>query len=230
MSWKRRLEKRLTQARSVAKRVVEDLPLDKGIDAARDLLRRGGLDLPGQPPSANKASVQPRPVATPPPAVESPLTDVVATADRALLMGLTGLRMALEPQGRPMLVNHWATWCSGCTAELPLLVTLRERWRGKADFIGVGWEGFTGGSDPTQLVRDVERVSLEQGVDWATLIFEGPPEQLWTALNLSNHQIPQTLVLHPDGHIMVHHCGELDTDAINKIEAALREASIATGR
>ncbi len=212
MSLLDRLSKRLDQAKDVAKDVA------KTVAHELQQLRDRNTDPPRRPPARRPP---------PPPDPEPDLTDVVDTADRALLVGLTGLKLALEPHGKPMVVNHWATWCDGCVSELPLLVALRARWKGRADFIGVGWEGFSGGADPATLIRNVEAVAAEYDVDWATLVFEGDPDQLWTALELDNHQIPQTLVLHPDGRVMVHHKGELDDAAINRIEAALRQASIA---
>ena len=43
----------------------------------------------------------------------------------------------LKPNGKPLLVNFWATWCGPCREEFPDLVRIDEEYRGKIDFITV---------------------------------------------------------------------------------------------
>ena len=66
------------------------------------------------------------------------------------------LQSALFKGGRPLLVNHWATWCDGCVEELPELVELHSQIADKVDFLGVSWDGFQGGGEAQQLCRWVE--------------------------------------------------------------------------
>ena len=40
----------------------------------------------------------------------------------------------LKPEGKPRLVNFWATWCGPCREEFPDLVKIDEEYRGKIDF------------------------------------------------------------------------------------------------
>ena len=123
--------------------------------------------------------------------------------------------------GRPLLVNHWATWCTGCVDELPLLVELRARHRGTLDFIAVGWEGFQGMGDPEQQLRSVESVAERAGIDWPTLVFEGTPEMLFRGLDLRQETIPQTHLITPDGRVVFSAFEPLDESAIAQIEAFL---------
>lgn len=48
-----------------------------------------------------------------------------------------GLKNLLKPNGKPLLVNFWATWCDPCREEFPDLVKLDADYRGKIDFITV---------------------------------------------------------------------------------------------
>lgn len=48
-----------------------------------------------------------------------------------------GLRKLLKPNGKPLLINFWATWCDPCREEFPDLVKLDTAYRGKIDFITV---------------------------------------------------------------------------------------------
>lgn len=43
----------------------------------------------------------------------------------------------LVPNGKPLLVNFWATWCDPCREEFPELVLLDREYKGKIDFLTV---------------------------------------------------------------------------------------------
>ncbi len=47
-----------------------------------------------------------------------------------------GLKQEIaKAKGKPVFVNFWATWCSGCVAELPALAKLKKANAGKATVI-----------------------------------------------------------------------------------------------
>jgi thiol-disulfide isomerase/thioredoxin len=48
-----------------------------------------------------------------------------------------GLTKVLQPKGKPLLVNFWATWCDPCREEFPELVKIDADYKGKVDFITV---------------------------------------------------------------------------------------------
>jgi thiol-disulfide isomerase/thioredoxin len=43
----------------------------------------------------------------------------------------------IVPNGKPLLINFWATWCDPCREEFPDLVKLDNEYKGKIDFITV---------------------------------------------------------------------------------------------
>ena len=47
------------------------------------------------------------------------------------------LKRLVRPNGKPLLVNFWATWCDPCREEYPDLVKIDQEYRGKIDFITV---------------------------------------------------------------------------------------------
>jgi thiol-disulfide isomerase/thioredoxin len=48
-------------------------------------------------------------------------------------------RRLLDWQGRPLVCNFWATWCSPCREEIPLLVAAKQQYAGAGlEVIGIG--------------------------------------------------------------------------------------------
>lgn len=66
-------------------------------------------------------------------------------------INIAGLRKALTPNRKPLLVNFWATWCDPCREEFPDLVKLDAEYKGKIDFITISTD------DLAEINRDVPK-------------------------------------------------------------------------
>jgi thiol-disulfide isomerase/thioredoxin len=53
---------------------------------------------------------------------------------------LAKLESLLKPNGKPVLLNFWATWCEPCVEEFPDLVKIDELYRGKIDFYTISMD------------------------------------------------------------------------------------------
>ena len=63
--------------------------------------------------------------------IRKPLPAVVA-------VDAAGLKALLKRDGKPLLVNYWATWCEPCRDEFPDLVKIDTNYRPKGlDFIAI---------------------------------------------------------------------------------------------
>jgi cytochrome c biogenesis protein CcmG/thiol:disulfide interchange protein DsbE len=40
-------------------------------------------------------------------------------------------------EGKPVVVNYWATWCLPCKNEMPHIVDFAKRFEGRVEFVGV---------------------------------------------------------------------------------------------
>ena len=69
-----------------------------------------------------------------------------------------GLRKALTPaDGKPLLVNFWATWCDPCREEFPDLVKLDAEYKGKIDFITISLDEVADINGPvTKFLSDMK--------------------------------------------------------------------------
>jgi thiol-disulfide isomerase/thioredoxin len=82
----------------------------------------------------------------------------VASAKNAPLVkriDFAGLRKALTPSNKPLLVNFWATWCDPCREEFPDLVKLDGEYKGRIDFITISLDELS------EIDRDVPNFLTE---------------------------------------------------------------------
>jgi len=105
----------------------------------------------------------------------------------------------------PIIVNLWASWCSPCRVEHPLLMAMGERYPDQ--LIGVLYD---------DTVANGQRFLTDLG-DPFTLIAHDPDGQL--ALDFGHTGVPETFVIQPGGEITLHIRGQL-TDAHLDVIAA----------
>lgn len=214
--------------RSSLRRVLEKV----GAKVAQDGLFEQSGERPRTPPlpaAPAAASARPAPAAAPAaaapprpaPAAAAPAAVAARPAEGCVPVDVAGLRAALVPAGRPLVVNHWATWCDPCVDELPRLVRAAAGLGADAEFVGVSWDLFDHPGDPKKVAKQVAQFADGAGVGWASVLFTGTPEQLFAACGLDVELIPQTVVIAPDGRVVHHHRGLVtDDDVVPLIQAA----------
>src|SRR5512141_138245 len=87
------------------------------------------------------------------PVVTASAVDVRSVA--VTQIDIDGLRKALTPKNKPLLVNFWATWCDPCREEFPDLVKLDAEYKGKIDFITISLDELS------EINRDVPNFLAE---------------------------------------------------------------------
>jgi thiol-disulfide isomerase/thioredoxin len=70
-------------------------------------------------------------------ATASKAASTPAAASSVTKIDAIELKKLIKPNGRPLLVNFWATWCDPCREEFPELVKINTDFKGKIDFITV---------------------------------------------------------------------------------------------
>ncbi len=78
------------------------------------------------------------------PPVQLSMPDQALAARQTLVAGdfrlptLDGRHLALaDLRGKVVLINFWTTWCTACVAEMPELIALQEKHKGRLAIIGV---------------------------------------------------------------------------------------------
>lgn len=159
------------------------------------------------------------------PAVHPTATLAERPREGCVPVDLAGLRRALVPAGRPLVVNHWATWCDPCVEELPRLVRAHAGAAELADFLGVSWDLFDQPGEPVEVAARVARFADGVGVGYPSVLYTGTPASLFEALALGSEFIPQTLVLAADGRVAWHHRGVIGDDDVKALLEAVRGAA-----
>ena len=122
-----------------------------------------------------------------------------------------GLSNADFGQGKPVIVNVWASWCVPCRSEMPLLVELRR-------VAGVPLYGIDYKDDPAT----ARRFLAELGNPFDRI---GRDASGRAAIDWGVYGVPETYVVDGNGRIAFKHVGPLTPEAIaEEILPALRAA------
>ena len=79
------------------------------------------------------------------------------------------IRSSDEWNGKPLLINFWATWCVPCRAEMPVLMELHEKYADQGfEVIGLAAELGAAGTDPEKVADFID----ENGIDYPVLFGE----------------------------------------------------------
>jgi cytochrome c biogenesis protein CcmG/thiol:disulfide interchange protein DsbE len=122
---------------------------------------------------------------------EEPLARVggpVPTFDLPTLDGAERVQVSAE-NGRPMVINFWASWCGPCRDEAPILEGLWQTYKGRVDFVGVNVRDFNG--DAREFV---DRYGLT-----FPMAYDGPATT-WGTWGIQ--ALPETFVVDGDGTVV----------------------------
>lgn len=123
-------------------------------------------------------------------------------------------RSISEWDGRPLMINFWATWCPPCRREIPLLNALR------AEYLARGFEVVGVAVDFRDDVLDyLERTE----VDYPVLIGEEDGMEAARSFGMPGLGFPFTVFTDSQGRIVTLHVGELHREQADVILGAIED-------
>lgn len=130
---------------------------------------------------------------------------------------IEGLKPLLKPNGKPLLINFWATWCDPCREEFPDLVKISDDFRDKIDFLTISLD------DLAEIKRDVPHFLKEMKSKIPAYLLHTPDES--AAISMVSKDwtgnLPMTILFNADGTTAYERNGKIRVevlrDNINKL-------------
>ena len=146
----------------------------------------------------------------------APATDPAAALFAASFPDADGTMQPLAQwQGRPLVVNFWATWCPPCVEEMPDLQKVRDEYRDRGvEVIGIGIDS----AGRIVAFRDRHRLSLP------LLVAGAGGSELNRALGNTGSALPYTVLIGREGRLRERHLGQVRPEQLRQwIESALAQ-------
>jgi len=120
------------------------------------------------------------------------------------------IKTALKPNGKPLLVNFWATWCDPCREEFPDLVKIDLEYKGKIDFITISLD------DLAEINRDVPKFLSEQKAEMPAFLLKTADENAVITSITKDWQggLPFTILYNEKGEIAYFRQGKIKIEAL----------------
>lgn len=121
------------------------------------------------------------------------------------------LKQLLQPKdGKPLLVNFWATWCDPCREEFPDLVKIDKDYKGKIDFITVTLD------EPADINTAVPKFLTVMKAEMPSylLVSENESDLITSIAKDWTGGMPFTILYNPNGDIAYFRQGKVRTDIL----------------
>jgi len=146
------------------------------------------------------------PVATSVPAATATAAGAPANLYARTLEDLDGKPQAFSQwQGKPLLVNFWATWCAPCVQEMPELSAIANEEAGKRfNVIGVGIDS------PTAM----REFAAKHNIKYPLLVGGMGGTDIARDFGNANGGLPFTVLIGADGQVRKSYLGKLKFDVL----------------
>ena len=126
------------------------------------------------------------------------------------LPDLEGRNVSLQAlRGKPVVLDFWATWCTPCEFQIPILNEVYERYRDRVEFVGVAVD-----VDGREVVAPFAK---ERAIAYRVLLGDEDLAQKYGARGF-----PSLYVIGRDGNITLSHVGIIDAEDLEEaLDAAL---------
>ncbi len=81
------------------------------------------------------------------------------------------LQKLLKPNGKPLLINFWATWCEPCREEFPDLVKINADYKDKIDVIAISLDELS------EINNDVPKFLAQMKAEMPAYLLKTPNEE-----------------------------------------------------
>ena len=144
-----------------------------------------------------------------------------ASAPKTTQIDILALKRLVRPNGKPLLMNFWATWCGPCREEFPDLVKINEEYKGKIDFVTVSLD------EPADKDSTVLKFLIEMKAEMPSYLLVTDNEE--AAMSVVSKQwtgvMPYTVLFDAKGRVLYSRQGPVKIDVL---KAALVKSTSAS--
>ena len=135
----------------------------------------------------------------------------ISAGPKVTQIDIEGLKKLLKPNGKPLLINFWATWCDPCREEFPDLVKISTAYRGKIDFITISLD------DLADIDKDVPKFLSEMKAEMPAYLLKTTDEDAAMKAVTSEWagNLPMTIMFTPKGETAFIRKGKIRPEAVN---------------
>jgi thiol-disulfide isomerase/thioredoxin len=146
------------------------------------------------------------------------------TAPAIKQIDVDGLKALLKPDGKPRLINFWATWCDPCREEFPELVKTSAAYNGRIDFVTVSLD------DVEDIGTTVPKFLAQMKATMPAYLLKAADDDAAIAAiaNISTEfhgSLPFTILIKPNGELAYSRQGKIHPDELNAAIAKQLAAS-----
>ncbi len=139
----------------------------------------------------------------------------LATTDHPAftLADVNGVERSLDEwNGRPRLLNFWATWCAPCRREIPLLKAMQEaQGEGGIQIIGIA----------VDFPEEVSAYAEKAEFNYPILVGQEDAMAVAESSGVDFIGMPFTMILSADGELLGSHMGEIHQQHLDSIADVL---------
>ena len=137
-------------------------------------------------------------------------TETVSSPPKVTQIGAPDLKNLLKPNGKPLLINFWATWCAPCREEFPDLVEIGTDYKGKIDLITVSLDELS------EINGDVPKFLAQMKSESPTYLLKTLDEGAAIGLVSKDWQgaLPFTILFNAQGETIYSKQGKFKTDVL----------------
>jgi len=138
--------------------------------------------------------------------------NIVSNLPKVTQIDAEALKNLLKPNGKPLLINFWATWCDPCREEFPDLVKIGADYKDKIDLITISLDELS------EINVDVPKFLAEMKAEMPSYLLKTPSEEAAIASVSKEWQggLPFTILFNEKGETVYFKQGKFQTEILRR--------------